>query len=1183
MDVGASIGRDYVKQKPLINMNVKLLRRVILFMTRLTFYAIVLNCTLVGTIYASKADAQNIKSVKETYVNLNFKDASLYDVIAEIERKTEFKFSYDRSILDTRLNYSRSVEKSSVGEILMEISKGSDLKFKQINNTIHVTNRMSNSGKASEIEVIIEGTTVTGQVNDESGNGLPGASVLVQGTSIGTVTDIDGKFSIEVPEGSSSLVISYIGYQTQTISIGGRSTVDVTMVVDAETLSEVVVVGYGTMKKSDLTGSVGQLSAEKLNSQPITTVEQGLQGRVAGVKITSNSGAPGGGMSVQIRGVTSILNGNEPLYVIDGFPVSGQSQFSTNSGRGSNDDGSANYTVPQNPLAAINPADIQSIEILKDASAAAIYGVRGANGVVLITTKRGQTGAPQVSYNGYMGVQSVSKKVDMMNAQQYQDIYNENAANSIVDGVSTPAPVVFTEAPPYDTDWQDQIFRDAIIQNHQVSINGGTEAVQYMMSGSYFDQEGIIKGSNFTRYALRLNLDVKATEKLKFGTSTNISRVVNDAVETEGEVGGSVTQNALGMSPILPVYNEDGSYTSHNQLPSNIPEVEGDRNPVANIKEFSDESVTNRILSTVFAEYTIIPDLKFRVSLGTDLENRSRRVYTTVDKVTSNSTNSAVVSSVDRVSFLNENTLNYSKQFGDHRIQVLGAFTAQREIEEYGSVTGRDFATDITTSYNIGGGSAVPTVESGYGEFSIASFLGRVNYNFSDKYLITATVRRDGSSKFAEGNKWATFPSVGAAWNISNEAFASSATDVFNNIKVRVGWGQTGNQELAAYRSLALLKSTPYNWGGSNVNGFSPHRISVDGLTWEITTMTNVGLDLSVFKSRVNLTFDYYIKQTEDLLLEVQLPNTSGITEPSVQNIGEMENKGFELTMDAILVETSNVTWDFGFNFTKNTNEITSLGTAAEIGEGADPSYFLPRTTFSGSAPVGWVRVGQPIGVFYGYKTDGLYRSQEEADQSLKSNTLAGDLKYVDVDGNGEIDADDRTVIGNPHPDFIYGFNTSVKYQSFSLRFFFQGQKGGVVWNGMRRFSSSISRGSNVLAERADYWTPENPDAVWPTPRQNRSPSRGGGGDMGESDFYLEDASYLRMREVTLTYNFPENFLGTLRGSVYVTGQNLLTITGYKGYNPDTNARSNVRGSFGYDISSYPLAKTWLLGVKLNF
>ncbi|MEQ9221450.1 MAG: TonB-dependent receptor [Cyclobacteriaceae bacterium] len=1032
---------------------------------------------------------------------------------------------------------------------------------------------------------ILAQTLVTGTVTDVSGETLPGVSILIEGTTKGTVTDANGQFSLEVPNSSSRLSVSYVGFTSKVVDVED-SPLSIMLEVDVQSLEEVVVVGYGTMKKSDLTGSVGQLSADELNSQPITTMEQGLQGRIAGVKITTSSGAPGGGMSVQIRGVTSILNGSEPLYVIDGFPVSGQSQFSTNSGRGTSAEG-ADYTVNQNPLAAINPADIQSIEVLKDASAAAIYGVRGANGVILITTKRGQTGAPKLSYSGYVGVQSVSKKVEMMDAQGYQDLYNENSANNIVNGVPTPGPPVFTEAPPYDTDWQDQIFRQAVIQNHQVSVSGGTKAVQYLISGSYFDQEGIIKGSNFNRYSLRLNLDVQATERLKIGTSTNISRVDNDAVETEGEVGGSVTQNALRHSPILPVFNPDGSYTSHDQLPNNVPEAEGDSNPVADINERTDESITNRILSTVFAEYAIIPDLKFKVSVGTDIESRDRRIYTTVDKVTSTSTNSAVVSNVDRASFLNENTLNYNKDFGNQNIQVLAGFTAQREIEKFGSITARDFATDITTSYNLSGGSVEPSVNSRYGEFSIASFLGRVNYNLDDRYLLTATIRRDGSSKFAAGNKWATFPSVGAAWNISNESFATGATDVFNNMKVRLGWGQTGNQELAAYRSLALLRSDPYNWGGSNVNGFAPRRIEVGDLTWEITTMTNLGIDVSVFKSRLNFTFDYYNKQTKDLLLEVQLPNTSGITEPSIQNLGEMENVGFELTMDGLLVETNNLSWELGFNFSKNNNKITSLGSPEEIGEDADPSYLLPRTTFSGSAPTSYVTVGESFGVFYGYKTDGLYRSDAEANdplaQQLKPNTLAGDIKYVDTDGDGDIDADDRTVIGNPHPDFIYGFNTNLKYSNLTLRLFFQGQEGGVVYNAMRAFNSGINRGANMIAERADYWTPENPDAVWPTPRDVRSPTRGGGGIMGESDFFLEDASYLRMREITLNFDFPREFLGDLTGSVYVTGQNLLTITGYNGYNPDTNARANVRGAFGYDISSYPLAKTFLLGLKLQF
>jgi TonB-linked SusC/RagA family outer membrane protein len=544
--------------------------------------------------------------------------------------------------------------------------------------------------------------------------------------------------------------------------------------------------------------------------------------------------------------------------------------------------------------------------------------------------------------------------------------------------------------------------------------------------------------------------------------------------------------------------------------------------------------------------------------------------------------NFAIVSGVDSFSLLNENTLNYSKKFGDHSLQVLGGFTTQRETEEFQSITARDFATDISSHF-LAAGAAVPEVNAGFAEFSIASFLSRANYSFDNRYLLTATIRRDGSSKFSKGNKWATFPSFGAAWKISNEAFASGATDVMNNMTLRLGWGQTGNQEFAPYSSLSQLRPENYNWNGQTVSGFGLAVIANENLTWEITTMTNVGVDLSFLQSRVNLTADYYIKKTEDLLLEVELPANAGIPEPSIQNLGEMENKGLELTLDAIAVEKSDLTWDLGFNFTKNTNKITSLGSADVIGEDTDPSYFLPRTTFSGAAPVGYVTIGEPIGVFYGYKTDGLYRTQEEANQSTKSNTLPGDLRYVDVDGNGEINADDRTIIGSPHPDFIYGFNTTVKYKNLSLRLFLQGQSGGVVWNGMRRFNNGITRGANVLAERADYWTPSNTAAVWPVPRENRSPSRGGGGNMGESDFFLEDASYLRMREITLTYDLPEDILGVLNGQVYVTAQNLFTITDYLGYNPDTNARANVRGSYGYDISSYPLARTFLLGVKLNF
>ncbi|WP_308991075.1 TonB-dependent receptor [Mariniflexile litorale] len=1020
-------------------------------------------------------------------------------------------------------------------------------------------------------------SNVKGTVSDEAGLPLPGVSVIIKNTSTGTATDFDGNYTINASS-NAILVFSYLGYKTQEISVNGGSTVNVKLAEDTSELDEVVVVGYGSVKKSDLTGSVASISASELNSSPITSMEQGLQGRIAGVQITNNSGAPGGGISVKIRGTTSILNGSEPLYVIDGFPVTGQSQFATNSGRSGDASSGTDYTVNQNPLAALNPSDIESIEVLKDASSAAIYGVRGANGVILITTKRGRKGIPKISYNGYTGIQSISDKIEMMNAEQFQNIYNEAAANSPI-----PDPVVFSGAPAYNTDWQDLIFRNAMIQNHQIGVSGGSENIQYNLSANIFNQEGIIKGSDFKRFSLRSNLDINASDKFKIGNSLSVSRSINNAAETEGEATNSITATALQMAPTLPVYQPDGTYSVLNDMPAGVPDAQGTRNPLAFINEFSDESVNTRILGSIYGEYSLIEDLKLRVSLGADLEHRDRHVFRTSLFDAVSPINSANVSSVDRTSLLNENTLNYIKSFDKHNFQALAGFTVQRETEEYRLTTARGFATDITGPYDLGAGSVPPIVDSQYAEFSIMSFLGRINYNYDERYLLTVTGRRDGSSKFADGNKWAFFPSIAGAWRISNEAFMSEQ-DLFSNLKLRVGWGKVGNQELPTYRSLALLQADPYNFGdGTIVSGFAPLRVAVPDLTWEITSQTNLGLDASLLKGRFTASIDYYIKKTKDLLLEVNLPETSGILDPSVQNLGEMENKGYEFSVDGMVVQNDNFKWNLGFNIAANKNEITSLGSADKVGEG-DQSYEIARPTFAGSTVVSYVTVGQPVGVFYGYDYDGLYRSQAEADadQAIRPGVIPGMAKYVDVVPDGQLNTQDRTVLGSPHPDFTYGINSTFTYKNFELRFFLQGQKGGLVYNAMRRFNTSVTRGQNVLSEVANYWTPSNPNAVWPTVVQTPNPV-GGTATLGDSDFFLEDASYLRMKEITFTYNFPNGLLGNINGSVYVTGQNLFTITDYTGYNPDTNGRANVRGSFGWDISSYPLSKTVLMGLKLDF
>ena len=489
--------------------------------------------------------------------------------------------------------------------------------------------------------------------------------------------------------------------------------------------------------------------------------------------------------------------------------------------------------------------------------------------------------------------------------------------------------------------------------------------------------------------------------------------------------------------------------------------------------------------------------------------------------------------------------------------------------------------TDATGPYDLSAGAIAPVINSRYGDFSILSFLGRINYSFKDKYLLTLTGRRDGSSKFAKGNQWAFFPSIAGAWKITNEDFMSGITDVISNLKLRLGYGQVGNQELPPYSSLSLLQSANYNFGsGTIVNGFAPFRVAVPDLTWEITQQINVGLDISFLDERFNVAFDFYDKRTKDLLLQVTLPETSGITEASVQNLGEMKNVGWELQADGVIVNKTNFRWDVGFNLFHNKNEITSLGDPDKVG---DLSFLSVSPSFSSGGPRSYIQVGHPIGGFFGWTYDGLYKNQAEAEagQALQPGVIPGMTRFIDVNGDGVLDGDDRGVIGSPFPDLTFGFNTSVSYKAFQLRFFLQGQQGGYVYNMMRRVATEPIRGQNVLREMLDYWTESNPDAVWP--RRGELPPVAAMGSIGDSKFFLEDASYLRLREMTLTYNLPQNLLGFINGSVYLTGQNLFTITEYKGYNPDVNSRANVTGIYGYDISSYPLARTYLFGMNLNF
>lgn len=1137
----------------------------VLRMLRLTMFCLFLSLQMM---------AMDVYS-QQTRLTLNLVNQRLEDVLRVIEDKSEFYFFYNRDMIDVDRRVNIDVTDQSITKIMNELLKGSNVRYEVVNRQIILSNLETSSA-------LLQTLTVSGKVTDSSGASLPGVTVVIKGTTKGTVTGDNGSYELLSVPSDQVLVFSFVGMKTVEIPVNGKTIINAVLEEESIGLGEVVAIGYGTMKKSDLTGSVGVISSEELVSRPITSFEEGLQGRLAGVAITQNSSAPGGGISVKIRGNTSILNGSEPLYVIDGFPV-GQSMFSTDAGRnlGAGTAGAASI-VDQNALATINPSDIESIEVLKDASAAAIYGVRGANGVILITTKRGKKGAPKFTYDGYVGVQVLTDQIEMMDAREYMTMYNLNETTSGYDPIFSQE---MLDNPPYDTDWQKMITRNARIQSHQISASGGTEKVSYNLSGGYFGQDGVVLGSDFSRYSGRVNLDIQASKKLKIANSLNISRVINNAANTEGEATNGIMSVTLAMSPLLPVYKEDGTYYTNADLTDlyGLPNAYGTINPMAYVNETMDKSVNTRIMGTLFGEYSFTDDLKLKISIGADIDGRDRHVFHSSKYDTSKAISDATVSTVNRTSLLNENTLNYTKKIGKSSFNTLLGWTVQKEDTEFRSIKASGFASDITGPYDLGGGSITPAVSSNYAEFNIMSFIGRINYNYDDRYLLTLTGRRDGSSKFASGKRWATFPSVAFAWRINNESFMEDLNTSINNLKLRLGYGIVGNQELPAYQSLALLQVANYAFGNSGVivNGFSPYRVEVPNLTWELTEQTNLGLDLSLLNDRFSFSLDYYVKKTKDLLLQVILPETAGITEASVQNLGEMENKGWEFSGEGLLISNSKLSWRMGVNISANKNKLVSMGDPDIYG---DLSFTVARPTYAGGTLTSYVRIGEPIGVFYGYKTDGLYKTQEEADagQNLRPGVIPGMIKYVDTSKDGVLDENDRTLLGSPFPDFIYGINSSLQYGDFELRVFLQGQEGGKVYNMMRRFYSSIGAGSNGMKETMDTWTPDNINAKWPAIIAD-PPVVGGGGNMAESDWYLEDASYLRCREVTLTYNIPGLIFNSIKGSVYVTGQNLFTITKYTGYNPDTNGRAGVTGSFGYDVSSYPLSKSFLLGLKINF
>lgn len=1007
---------------------------------------------------------------------------------------------------------------------------------------------------------------IKGKVSGSDIGPLFGASVSVKGTGGGVITDADGNYSIPVNGPNAVLVFSFLGYQKQEVTVGNQTTIDVQLQVAVSDLSEVVVIGYGQIQKSDITGSVSSVKSEEIKAVPVTSFEQALQGRASGVQVAQTSGQPGAPASIRIRGVSSISASNEPLYVIDGMLInSSDASASTSSG------------PSISPLSAINPNDIESIEILKDASATAIYGSRGANGVVLITTKTGSAGISTINLESYYGVQQVTNELDLLNASQFGAYVNEARTNA-------------GQQPTYvnpsnlgeGTNWQKEIFTTAPVQNYQLSFAGGSENVQYSISGGIFDQDGVIQNTDFTRYSVRSKINAKLNDYFKLNTSLSYANIKGTTANTglqsfvPGVVGG-----ALAMNPILPVFdpNERGGYTFQNVIGGATPEigyVAG--NPVAELNDIDNLSTNDRFIGNIDGELTIADGLVFKSLLGIDVtSSKDRNFQPSWLRAARPVGGIAQISTLQAFTWLNENTLTYDKQFNnDHHLNALVGFTAQQFKNEY--VTNVAFGTSDELGYhNLSVATDPQTPTNGETKWSMISFLGRVHYNIQDKYLFTATGRMDGSSKFAENNKYAFFPSGAFAWRISEEPFMP-ATNFISDLKLKASVGIIGNQAIGPYASLPLV--APYGQGvfnnGLDVVSYTSSQMQAynnPDLKWETTRTINTGFEAELFDGRIFLSAEYYQKYTYDLLLSTPIPSSSGF-ENTLLNVGNVKNNGLDIDLSTVNFKASNpVQWSTNFNFSIYNNEVTKLAT--------DDDVLLGNGLM--------LREGMPIGTFYGYEFDGIFQTDDEASTSAvfanqtsgAGQAKAGDRKYKDINTDGVINEQDRTVIGSALADYTLGINNNLSYKNFTLSFFIQGSFGNDMINLNRLFLEEMDGTHNVSAEAwENRWTPTNPSTEYPRVLANRTT------DVGTiSSKFIEDASYLRLKNITLGYNLPSALLDSwgLRSlRVYASATNLFTITDYSGYDPEGSSYGTQTAYPGVDQGRYPLTKVYTIGLNLG-
>lgn len=988
---------------------------------------------------------------------------------------------------------------------------------------------------------------ISGQVRDENNEPLPGVNILVKNTTIGTVTDVEGNYRLTAPDDATALVFSSVGYASQEVEINGRTVIDVSLEPDVQSLSEVVVVGYGTQQKRDLTGSVSKVDGETLENIPAARVDQVLQGRATGVQVTQNSGAPGAGTSIRIRGGNSILGNNQPLWVIDGVIV-GQN-FNLNN---------------------INTNDIQSIDILKDATAVSIYGTRGANGVILVTTKSGAglgAGKPQISLNAYTGVQTMLSTVDLLNGPQHAAYSNEDAE---FRSAALPFPDL-SNIP--DVDWIDQITDDAPMSNIDLSLSGASEdqKVNYYISGNYFNQDGIVRASGIKKYIFRANVDFQLSEKVRTGFRLNVSRIRQENNKVD------VSQIFSGALPARAIYDADGEFTTENPVSASI-----QRNPEADIQLRVDHSLITNLLGNLYLEVQPIPELTLRTTFSPELNAFKRNQFNPgalPENLVINDGGDARIINRSGAGFINENTATYKTELGTgHSLEVLGGFTIQQFNQEAQTSRAFQFSNDVTSFNNLAFGSNPNRniVDSDYDAFQLISGLSRINYSFQDKYLLTVVGRVDGSSRFAPGNKYAFFPSAAFAWRLSDEPFIQNL-NVFDNLKLRTSFGISGSQAIESFRTLAVLNTANTTFNGSEQAGVTLGRPANPDLKWETTRQFDIGLEAGFLKGRLTMELDYYDKTTQDLLLNVQIPRQTGFVS-RLQNLGEVQNRGLELMLNSINVSTNDLRWATTLTLSGNRNKVTDLG-------GVD---FINVVEASGQAgPGGRLIVGETAPVFIGVNYLGTWKSQEEIDASGQVGQDIGGPHFEDTNNDGQVTEDDFIVLGSPQPDFIYGLQNSISYKNWSLDFFFQGTYGDEIYNSLTQTGLFGRAEVAKYAVTLNRWTPDNPTSDIP-----RAGAIAALSEIKSNSEQVEDASHLRLKNIRLAYQLPLDRwnISAIEGlSIYFSGANLFVLSNYRLGDPETsryaeNGSSLLRNvAQGFSRAEYPTARTLTLGIKATF